>query len=428
MRGKAWRWSAVLVFIAAVVMALRLIGPAVPHEISMLTGPEDTTFFEDGLRYKEILSRYGIAVHLEQTSGSAENLNRLIEAEVPTAAFVWGLPDTTGQDMAIPEGVESLGTMLLQPVWIFTSKGADITRLRDLSGSRVEAGEKGSDSRLLAFFLLREEGIDDDMEFAQDLLMTPDQVQDAIQNDQVGAIIAVGEPDSPLIDALLRSPKLQVLSIQRAEAFAMKFPALQSFRFPRGGHDLGANIPDHDLQLLAARAQLLVSDLFPPALADLLLQAASEIQGDGTAFSARGEFPSRESAPLPLSRAADNFYTNGPSKLQKFLPFRLATLINRFLVAAVAIGSAAITIFKLLPALITLPFRLRMRHGYSELRALEKSAAAGADQKTLLAELAKLDQWTASIRLPIHKVDSQWIELRQFLHDMRDRLTTVQEE
>ena len=47
---------------------------------------------------------------------------------------------------------------------------------------------------------------------------------------------------------------------------------------------------------------------------------------------------------------ADNFYTNGPSKLQKFLPFRLATWINRFLVAAVAIGSAAVTIFKLLPA------------------------------------------------------------------------------
>ena len=57
-----------------------------------------------------------------------------------------------------------------------------------------------------------------------------------------------------------------------------------------------------------------------------------------------------------------------------------------------------------------------------ELRALEKSAAAGTDPKTLLDELAKLDQSTASISLPLHKVDSQWIELRQFVHDMRDRL------
>jgi hypothetical protein len=75
--------------------------------------------------------------------------------------------------------------------------------------------------------------------------------------------------------------------------------ALQPVRFPEGAHDLKANIPDHDLQLLAARAQLVVSESFPPALADLLLQAASEIHRGATPFSARGEFPNPESATLP---------------------------------------------------------------------------------------------------------------------------------
>jgi len=158
------------------------------------------------------------------------------------------------------------------------------------------------------------------------------------------------------------------------------------------------------------------------SLADLLLQAASAIHGEGTAFSARGEFPSADSGPLPLNRAADNFYTNGPSKLMKYMPSRPAAWINRFLAEVVVIGSAMLTIFKLIPALLSLPFRLRIRRGFSDLRALEKSAAAGTDRKTLLGELAKLDESTAAIRMPLHKFDPQWIELRQFVRDMRDRL------
>jgi hypothetical protein len=163
-----------------------------------------------------------------------------------------------------------------------------------------------------------------------------------------------------------------------------------------------------------------------PAIADLLLQAATEIHGEATAFSTRGEFPSSDSAPLPLNRAADNFYTNGPPKLMKYLPFRAATWINRFLAAAAAIASAAITIFKILPALISLPFKLGIRRGFNELQVLERSAAAGTDKKTLLAELDQVDRSTASIKIPIRRLEPQWIELRQFVHDMRDRLESRQ--
>jgi TRAP-type uncharacterized transport system substrate-binding protein len=425
MSGKIWRWIVVLAFVASVLMALRLIGPAVPNEIRMLTGPEDSTFYADGLRYKEILSRHGVTVHLEETSGSVENLAGLREAEVPTAAYVWGLPDAADRGKPAPAGVESLGTMYLQPLWVFASRDADLNRLQDLSGAKIEAGEERSDSRLLALFLLEEEGIGDDVEFAQTDAVTPDQALGAIQSNQVAAIIAVGEPDSLLIDTLLRSPKLQVLSIRRADAFAIQYRALQPVRFPEGAHDLKANIPDHDLQLLAARAQLVVSESFPPALADLLLQAASEIHRGATPFSARGEFPSPETATLPLSWAADNFYTNGPPKLQRFLPFRLATWINRFLTAVVALASAAVAIFKLVPALIGLPFKMSIKRSYRELDALERSAAAGTDKKTLLDELAKLDQSTAAIAVPLGRLRTTWLELRQFIHDMRDRLEAL---
>ena len=425
MSGKARRWIIILAVVVSLLMALRLIGPAVPNEIRILTGPEDSNFYADGLRYKEILGRHGVTVHVEATSGTVENLAGLAEAEVPTAAYVWGVADAADSGQQVPEGVESLGTMSLQPLWVFADKDADLNRLRDLSGAKIEAGEERSDSRLLALFLLEEEGIGDDVEFTQNETMTAEQALSAIQSNQVAAIIAVGEPDSLLIDTLLRSPKLQVLSIRRADAFALQYRALQPVRFPEGAHDLNANIPDHDLQLLAARAQLLVSESFPPALADLLLQAASEIHRGATPFSARGEFPNPESATLPLSGAADNFYTNGPPKLQKILPFRLATWINRFLTAIVALASASVAVFKLLPALIGLPFKLRVRRSYRELEAIERSAAAGTDKKTLLDEVAKADQSSAAIAVPLQKLQPTWFELRQYIHDMRDRLEAL---
>jgi len=422
MSGKTWLWIAILAFIVSLVIALRLIGPAVPNEIRMLAGPEGTTFYDDGLRYKEILSRHGVTVHVEETSGSVENLADLKDAEVPTAAFVWGVWDAADIKKPAPKGVESLGTMYLQPLWVFVSRDADLNRVKDLRGSRIEAGVEGSDSRLLALILLQEEDIGDDVEIARDDAMTPGQALVAVQKHQVAAMIAVGEPDSLLIDSLLRSPELQPISIRRAEAFAIQHRFLQPVRYPEGAHDLQANIPGRDLRLLAARAQLVVSDLFPPALADLLLQAAKEIHGGATPFSARGEFPNPETAALPLSRAADNFYTDGPSKLQKFLPFRLAAWINRFFMAAAAIGSLAVALFKLLPALVGFSCKRSIRRSYRELESIERLAAAGTDRKKMLDDLAKLDQSTAAIGVPLRSLKTAWFELRQYIHDMRDRL------
>lgn len=425
MKRKVWGWIALLTFAVVVVLALRLIGPAVPNQIHLLTGPEGTTFHEDGLRYREILGRRGVTVHLVPTNGSIENLEGVIQADEPTAGFVWGLWDGDGRKKDPPEGVESLGTLYRLPLWVFGRKDLEVAQLRDLGGFRVEAGKKGSDSRLLALFLFEEEGIEEEVDLSQTTALTVEQVQESLGDERLGAVIAVGTPDSDLIDTLLRSPDLRVLSIERAEAFSIQYPFLETVRYPEGGHDLRANIPNQDLKLLAATAQLIVSDLFPPAVADLLLQAAKEIHSPATPFSSQGEFPNPKTAPLPLNRAADSFYTDGPPRLQKYLPFRLATWIDRFLAALVAIASAAVTIFKIIPALVSIPFRLRMRQAYLELRALERSAAAGAEKKSLLDELARLDRSSASISVPMHNLDSQWIELRQFVHDMRDRLEAM---
>jgi hypothetical protein len=129
---------------------------------------------------------------------------------------------------------------------------------------------------------------------------------------------------------------------------------------------------------------------------------------------------------LPLNRAARKFYTDGPPKLQKYLPFRVATWIDRFLTAGVAFASAAVTILKIIPVLIALPFKLKVRRSYSELDEIERAAAAKAEPGPLLERLDTLDQSTAAIKVPLSGLQTEWLELRQYLHDVGDRVSASQ--
>ena len=416
------RWIALVIFAVAVLLATRLIGPAVPVEIRLLTGHAGTTFYEDGQRYKEIIERRGITVVVEETSGSTENMNELLAADAPVAAFIETIQHATGKDEKVPDGVESFGTLYLQPLWVFGQRDSNLDTFKDLSGRRIAAGKTDSDARVLAMFLLDATGIKDTVNFTSADDITPADIRTALLTDKIGAVIATGKPDSPLIDTLLRSPELEVLSVQRADAFTIRYPFLTQVRYPEGTHDLKVNIPDKDLQLLASGTELVVSTPFPPALADLLLEAAMEVHGEPSAFAHRGEFPKPETAALPLSRAAKEYYEKGPSKLQNILPFRLAAWINRFMWMIVAIGSAAVGIFAVLPGLLSLPFKIAVARGYHSLDELERSAAEGTDHKILLEQLGEVDRSTANIRVPMRSLEASWFELRQNIHDMRERL------
>lgn len=413
---------AALFLAACAVLAVFLIKPAVPHTIRMLAGPEGSTFHQDALGYKEHLEEHGVTVIVEETAGSLENLQRLAQADEPTVAFADAIEVLRGGNPGDERGMESLGALYLQPVWLFSQRGAGIDDLRDLRGNRLAPGRKGSGARLIAVFLLESTGIEDEVEIVQTKATGEGAALAALETGRVGAVVASGEPDSKLIDSLLRAPQVQPWSIQRAEAIAARYPFLKQVRYPEGVHDLETNIPSEDLTLLASGTELLVSAPFPPALSDLLLEAATEIHGSATLFSEAGDFPNPHMASMPLSSAARHYYTDGRSKLQKFLPFRLATLVDRFLWLAVGAATAAVAIFSLLPRLLSLRFNLNLNRAYRRLEVVEKAAAGGQPTPPLVAELNELEESTATLRVPMRSLAPAWFELRQNIHDVRDRV------
>src|SRR6202008_4614442 len=67
----------VLIAIAAIWVAVRLIQPAPPSTLTISDGPEGSTFWNAAQKYKEILARNRIPLNVLPSEGSLQNLKRL---------------------------------------------------------------------------------------------------------------------------------------------------------------------------------------------------------------------------------------------------------------------------------------------------------------------------------------------------------------
>ena len=428
----------ILVFVMLLVVLTRLTAPP---EFDFLAGPRDSTFYEDAMRFKEILARDGVRLNVIETRGSVENVRLLLEADSPTAAFVDAVGaieiaevEPSGDVDEDPEAEEgpldrltSLGAIYLQPIWFFVLANTELGGVEEMRNARLGVGPEGSTSRLMADLFRRNLQDDVDVELVEiggdDETAEVDEILDALRSERVDVFIAVGQPQTRIVDQLLRTPDIRATEVRRAEAYALHFPYLVPIRLPAGGYDLGDDIPSDDVRTLAASTELVVAELFPPPLADLLLQATGEIHGDASLFTERDAFPNPDMISIDLNSSAARYYQSGPPLLRKILPFQLATWLDRFFMVVVAFGSAAIAVFSILPRLVEMHLDRQLQAAYRRMEEIEKQFVAGGANDALLAELDELDKSTSETRIYLRSTISSWLEMRQFLHDLRDRIS-----
>ena len=70
---------------------------------------------------------------------------------------------------------------------------------------------------------------------------------------------------------------------------------------------------------------------------DRILQAAREVMHNGTLLDPPGSYPSAEPATFALSPDAAHYYANGLPLLQRYLPFRIASLADRYIILAITL-------------------------------------------------------------------------------------------
>ncbi len=377
---------AAVVVIAAFAVALHFVQPAPPGRIVMSTGRTDGDYHRYGLEYRKILAQQGVELELVSSEGALENIGRLMDpaTRVDVAFFQSG----TGFAANAPN-VVSLGTLYYEPLWVFY-RGAPITELHELHGKRIALGPEQSGTRPLALQLL---AVNSAVLPPTELLPIPgEQAAGMLESGELDALFHVAPAESPLVQQLIATKGVRLLSFDRADAYIRRFPYLTRVTLPRGVFDLVGNVPPREVVLLSPTANLLARDSLHPALAYLLMRAASTLHGEGSLLSARGDFPALRDADFPYSEQAKRYYKSGPPLLQRYLPYWASVLVDRLWVMALPFLAVVVPLSRLLPQLYAWRVRSRLYRWYGRLKEIELELEDRRTTEELEGMLQRLDE------------------------------------
>ena len=404
-------------------IASRYVEPAPPHHIVMTTGNELGAYHKFGRKYADILAKSGITLELKTSAGTIQNIARLndLQSGVQVGLVQGGLAET-----ATSPDLRSLGRTFLEPMWVFYRADLKVTRLADLADRRIAVGPDGSGTRPLVTTLLAASGVT--ASNATFLGATSAESAQLLADGTVDAIFFTMAAEGDLVQGLLRTPNINLLSFSQADAFTRLYPYLFKIVLPAGVIDLAANIPATDVTLLAPAATLVVRKDLHPALVGLLVGAVKEVHSGTGLFQKSNEFPQAVDTELPINEDAARYYKNGPPLLQRYLPFWLATFLDRMRIMIIPIAGILLPMSRILPMLYQWRIKRRMLYWYDQLKKLERQVRTDKSPERLpeyRAEVQRIEDAVSVIRIPLAFSD-QLYNLRQAIDLVRQRLAALQ--
>jgi TRAP transporter TAXI family solute receptor len=391
----------VVLGIALFFVGLHFVDPAPPRRIVMATGMEGGAYQEFGKRYQQALADDGITVELRQTSGSLENLRLLREGAVDLAFVQTGVAGAAERP-----GLMSLASLGFEPLWVFY-RGEPLQRLRDLRNKRLATGEPQSGTRALCLRLLGDNGLTNT---AADVPIGGADAARALREGSVDAAFFVAAIHAPLVQSLLADPAIHLLSFDRTEAYASRYPFLSKLVLPEGVIDLEKNIPGRDIHLIAPAMTFVARENFHPAVANLLVRTATDVHGQRGVFERAGQFPSAEFVDIPVNEETRHALAHGPSFLSRHLPFWLASGVERLAILILPLLTLLIPLLRMAPPIYVWRVRRQIYRWYDKLvqfeqesRAVRHSSAAG--QERIREQILRLSDEVSRVKVPLSYMD-----------------------
>ncbi len=416
--GKAAAVTAIVVI--AVVMALAVtwfIHLSPPHTVTITSGPEGSIFQKNAERYAKILARNGIKLKVLPSEGSQENLKRLLNPKFKAdVGFVQG-GLTDGLDI---DKLVSLGSLYNEPLLIFYRGSKELGLLSEMKGRRLAIGPEGSGTRALVLALLAANGIEPGGSTAL-LDLDADDAANALLRGTVDAVFLMGD-SAPvtIIRKLIRAPGIRLFNVVQADGYTRRLTYLTKMELPQGSIDFGNNLPARDINLIGPTVELIAREDLHPALSDLLLEAAREIYGRAGMFRRQDEFPSPIQHEFRISPDARSFYRSGKGFLYRYLPFWVASFVNRFLVVFLPAIVVLIPVLRAIPKVYRWRIRLGIYRWYRSLLALERDMAGQLPPEQLKEFMERLDH----IERAVHKMKVPASFADRF-YDLRGHITLV---
>ena len=392
---------------------------APPDHLVISTGDDQSDLAEYAKDYQDILKEQGVKLEIRSSDGPLENLRRLEDEKAGVdAAFV---QDGLGSPKAQPD-IVSLGSLHYEPIWIYYRGKTALTHFSQLEGKKIAVGRVGHGTEVIVRRLLKMSGVN----LSKTTLVNIDSVQSAaaLKKGEVDVAFFMLPTESPILDELALDEDVRLMDVEQAEAISRRDAAFHHLVVPRGAIDLEADEPDRDTDIVASTATLLVRDDLHPALAYLLLKAASEIHSGPGIFEKRGEFPQNKDDVFPISDDAIQFYKSGGPFWQRYLPYWLAAWLDRFALLVIPFLAFAIPLVRTVPKIYHWRLRRRIYQRYGELKFLEtqiKPVQTRSEFEKFMEQLGHMEDRVNRMKMP--KNFAEYIySLKGHIQFVRDRL------
>ncbi|WP_341316988.1 TAXI family TRAP transporter solute-binding subunit [Paraburkholderia sp. IMGN_8] len=410
-----------IVLLAAIGWATAtVLKPAIQRTIVITTGADKGIYRGFADRYAPVLKRDGITLDIRSSSGSIENYQRLAN---PDSEYEVGFIQSGTTSPKETDHLQTIAAVSYEPIWVFYRGGATVNRLAQLRGKRIAIGVPGSGLLNVAQVLLDYSGVTSD----NTTLLQMDAVKayQGLENGQLDAAFFIGRPDAAMQTTLLNSD-LKLMSFAQADALVQKFPSLSKIIFPRASTSIVNDLPQADVTLLAATALLVTKDTMHPALVYLLLDAAKTVHGGEDYFTPLGTFPNLNTEEFPLSDESTRYFKSGRPFLQRYLPFWLASFIERRLLILLPFMALLLGLLQALPRMAEARIKSRLVIWYRELKSLEDEIWSNRqptpDQIAQWRdEIENIDAHASQIRIPQRYLQEVYA-LKQAISVVRERI------
>jgi TRAP transporter TAXI family solute receptor len=398
-----------------------VLKPAIQRTIVITTGADKGIYRGFADRYAPLLKREGITLDIRSSSGSVQNYQRLKD---PDSEYEVGFIQSGTTAPKESDGLQTIAAVSYEPIWVFYRGDATVNRLAQLRGKRIATGVPGSGLLHVSQVLLGYSGITG--ENTTLLQMDAVKAYQGLENGQLDAAFFIGRPDAPMQETLLNS-NLKLMSFAQADALVQKFPSLSKIIFPRASTSIVEDLPQADVTLLAATALLVSKDSLHPALAYLLLDAAKTVHGGEDYFTPLGTFPNLNTNEFPISDESARYFKSGRPFLQRYLPFWLASFVERRLLILVPFMALLIGLLQALPRMAEARIKNRLVAWYREIKSLEdeiwKNRQPTSHQiAQWREEIEDIDAHASQIRIPQRYFQDVYV-LKQAIRVVRDRIS-----
>jgi hypothetical protein len=424
--GMGRRWSLALTAVTVLLIGLALLWffySAPPKTLTMTCGEKGSLYHSVAERYAKILAKDGVKLVLLPSAGSVENLRRLADPsfKVDIGFVQAGLAKGIDTD-----GLVSLGSVSYQPLLVFHRLPKPVERLSQLAGRRIAVGREGSGTRVLALTLLAANGLEPGRDSATAFLDLEGEEAAAalLQGTIDAAFLMADSASSKTMRTLLQTRGIAPVHFVQADGYMRRIGTIHKLVMPRGAMDFGQDIPPQDVTLVSPTVELIARKGLHPALSDLLLSAAVDIHGRAALFQSRGEFPAPLENEFRISEDAKRFYKSGKSFFYRYLPFWLASLLNRIVVVLVPLIILLIPGLKMIPALFQWRMKMRINRWYRQLLLVEQEAKgpfAAGQIDMLAARIEAIEAEAHRMKVPAAYGD-QFYVLLTHIHFVRNKL------